>query len=171
MSAWHERTIEERNLLNPAFCSVVLWNLANGYEFEASKSNANLRSIPIGLSYVGASLVLRGNTRLELPKVITTSIATWISENPLQRSAVAKGVVILRPYVREALMFGLNSAALELDGLRLRSRSSVKKAILGYLKRASRDVKDCTVRAQFVGRWLYRGGTPNTVMSLFGVRA
>ena len=28
MTEWQARTIEQRNLLNPAFCAVVLWNVA-----------------------------------------------------------------------------------------------------------------------------------------------
>lgn len=30
MTEWQARTIEQRNLLNPAFCAVVLWNVAKG---------------------------------------------------------------------------------------------------------------------------------------------
>ena len=30
MTGWQARTIEQRNLLNPAFCAVVLWNVAKG---------------------------------------------------------------------------------------------------------------------------------------------
>ena len=29
MTEWQARTIEQRNLLNPAFCAVVLWIVAN----------------------------------------------------------------------------------------------------------------------------------------------
>lgn len=37
MTAWHDRTVEERHLLNPAFCAVVLWFLAKGYRTERSE--------------------------------------------------------------------------------------------------------------------------------------
>jgi hypothetical protein len=44
MTVWTERTLEERNLLNPAFGSVLLWHLAKGYQQEAS-SNGNSMNI------------------------------------------------------------------------------------------------------------------------------
>ena len=36
MSAWQERTIEQRNLLNPAFCAIAVWHLARGYRDRKS---------------------------------------------------------------------------------------------------------------------------------------
>ena len=40
MTEWQDRTIEQRNLLNPAFCAVVLWHVAKGYQTEAATVTA-----------------------------------------------------------------------------------------------------------------------------------
>ncbi|WP_370454724.1 three component ABC system middle component [Herbaspirillum sp. SJZ099] len=33
------------------------------------------------------------------------------------------------------------------------------------------NVRDCVGQAQFVGRWLHKGGTSSTVMAMLGVQA
>jgi len=171
MSAWLDRTIEERNLLNPAFCAVVLWHLAKGYQTEIANMGEGEAGLPIELAFVGASFVLRGQTRRQLPRDTRTSLATWIQDHPLERSAVAKGVIVLRPYVREAVIFGFHQGAIALAGTSLKASASEARRITAYLKQASDEVRDCAHRAQLVGRWLYKGGTPSTVMTLVGVQA
>ena len=42
MTPWAERSIEERSLLNPGFCSMLLWHAAQGYASE--------RSVPMAMS-------------------------------------------------------------------------------------------------------------------------
>ena len=44
MTAWQDRTIEQRNLLNPAFCAVAVWHLARGYATEATTLGTGLRT-------------------------------------------------------------------------------------------------------------------------------
>ncbi|OQX05552.1 MAG: hypothetical protein BWK73_33330 [Thiothrix lacustris] len=170
MTVWAERTLEERNLLNPAFGSVLLWHLAKGYQQEAS-SNGNSMNIPMVLTFVGLSLVLRGKTRNSLPSIITSSLATWINQNPLLRSAVAKGVDVLRPYVRESLIFGANHTLLTLDSISVVASTTKTRPINKYLRTSSKEVQECAKKAQFVGRWLYQNGDPQTVMAMLGVTA
>lgn len=171
MTEWHCRTIEQRNLLNPAFCAVVVWHLSKGYRAEAAASNAAPPGLPIELAFVGPSLVLRGQTRKELPGTVRTSLATWVQDHPLERSAVAKGVAVLRPYVREALLFGGQHGTLTMTGRHVLNDEQFAKKVTAYLKQSSADARDCAHQALFVGRWLYRGGTPSTVMALLGVQA
>lgn len=171
MTDWQARTIEQRNLLNPAFCAVVLWHVAKGYHAESVAANQTTGALPIELAFVGASFVLRGQTRSQLPSTVRTSLTTWILDHPLERSAVAKGVVVLRPYVREALLFGAQHGALEIVGRQMTIERGAAKRMSAYLKQSSADVRDCVGQANFVGRWLHRGGTPLTVMALLGVQA
>ncbi|MEW5788284.1 MAG: three component ABC system middle component [Pseudomonadota bacterium] len=171
MTAWHARTIEQRNLLNPAFCAVVLWQVAMGYRSEAAAVAADCVQLPIELAFVGSSLALRGQTREKLPGTVRTSLAIWVYDHPLERSAVAKGVVVLRPYVREALMFGAQYGLLAVTGRHVAAIDSAAKKMTGYLKQSSTDVRECARQAYFVGRWLYKGGSPSTVLALLGVQA
>ena len=168
---WQARTIEQRNLLNPAFCAVVLWQVARGYRAEAETVAGATAALPVELAFVGASFVLRGQTRSQLPGTVRTSLATWIQDHPLERSAVAKGIGILRPYVREALLFGAHHGALLISGRTVAGEPGAARRINSYLRQSSADVRDCAGRAHFVGRWLNKGGTPSTVMAMLGVQA
>lgn len=171
MTAWHERTIEQRNLLNPAFCAVTVWHLARGYRTESVALNGETLTLPLELAFVGASLVLRGHTRDHLPSTIATSLATWVHDHPLDRSAVAKGVVMLREPVREALIFGVQQGLLSMDGRRLDASERQAKKINSYLRASSDEVRECMRRAMFAGRWLCKAGAPPTVLALLGVQA
>lgn len=171
MTAWNERTIEERNLLNPAFCAVILWFLAKGYHTEANTLSEPQNQMPIALAFIGSSFVLRGQTRRTLPTTTRTSLPSWVYENPLHRSAVAKGVEVLRPYVREAIMFGSQQGVLRLAGAELMPDANAKRRINKYLRQATPEVQECASRAEFVGRWLMKSGTQSTVLSLLGMQA
>ena len=171
MTAWQERTIEQRNLLNPAFCAIAVWHLARGYRAESIALTATSTGLPLELTFVGASFVLRGHTRDQLPRMTTTSLATWVQDHPLERSAVAKGVVVLRDILREALLFGAQRGLLSLDGRRLDPRDVQTKKINAYLRTSSDEVRECMRQAMFVGRWLCKAGEPPTVLALLGVQA
>ncbi|MFC5609298.1 three component ABC system middle component [Variovorax soli] len=171
MSSWQERTIEQRNLLNPAFCALAIWHLAHGYRNEATALGSDADGLPLALAFVGASLVLRGQTRDQLPRTIASSLATWVNDHPLERSAVAKGVVVLRETVREALLFGAQHGLLSLDGHRLQAGKAAARKINAYLRTSSDEVRDCMRQATFVGRWLCKAGAPPTVLALLGVQA
>ncbi|MYZ51425.1 MULTISPECIES: three component ABC system middle component [Malikia] len=171
MTAWQDRTIEQRNLLNPAFCAIAVWHLARGYATEATALGTDQVGLPFKLAFVGMSLVLRGQTREQLPRTITSSLATWVHDHPLERSAVAKGVVVLRQTVREALLFGTQHELLALDGPWITSGESQTKKIKTYLGASSAEVRDCMRQAAFVGRWLCKAGAPTTVLALLGVQA
>lgn len=169
--AWQERTIEQRNLLNPAFCAVAVWHLARGYSAESAALVAPATGLPLELAFVGSSIVLRGQTRDQLPRTTATSVATWVNDHPLERSAVAKGVVVLREIVREALIFGAQHGVLSLNGRRIDASDAQTKKINAYFRTSSEEARDCMRQALFVGRWLCNAGAPPTVLALLGVQA
>ena len=57
MTLWRARSIEERNLLNPAFCSMLLWQSALAYGSERKAAMA------IELSFLVLPFVLHRETR------------------------------------------------------------------------------------------------------------
>ena len=113
---------------------------------------------------------MRGQTRGQLPRAITSSLPTWINDHPLERSAVAKGVVVLRETVREAILFAAQHGLLSLDGRRLEAVDTSVKKINSYLRASTDEVRDCMRQATFVGRWLCKAGAPTTVLALLGVQ-
>ncbi len=125
MTLWAERSIEERHLLNPSFCSMVLWHSASG--FVTTRSPA----MPLALSFLVLPFVLHRTTRESLPRTTTTSLATWLAEQPLVRSRVAERAIALRPFTKEALIFGGVHGLLGLDAAGIREHEQVRRGVAG----------------------------------------
>lgn len=160
MNAWHHRPAEERALLNPSFCSVLLWHAALGYELP----------LPVELAFVILPIVLHRETRESLPGKLTTSLAVWLNDNPLRRSQIADRATTLVDFSREALMFGGQHGLLRFQGVVIVANAERKKVVTSTLKDSSQEVLACVRRSEFTGRWLAKAGSPNTVMALLGVR-
>ena len=99
MIPWSERSAEERSLLNPCFCGMLLWHAARGYREESE------RALSLEECFLVLPIVLHGGTRDALPRDIRTSLAVWMQENPLVRGRMAERARALAPYTREALLF------------------------------------------------------------------
>ncbi len=164
MTPWHARSLEERNLLNPGFCATLLWYAAQGYSFERNTPMA------IELSFLVLPFVLHRETRESLPRNITTSLPTWLAENPIVRTRLGERAATLRSFTREALVFGGSHGLLSLGPEGVRAKAEMKKRVSAGLKPTSDEVRDCAKRAEFLGRWLERAGGTETVMTLLGVR-
>ncbi|MDO9326623.1 MAG: DUF6521 family protein, partial [Methanoregula sp.] len=66
MRPWGKRCIEEANLFNPAFLSVIAHQCVKGYEDESGSN------VPYILPFLIAPLILHKNTRDNLPSSIAT---------------------------------------------------------------------------------------------------
>src|SRR5262245_51328045 len=100
MSPWINRAPEERALLNPSFCACLLWQAAAGYEATSKQP------LPFDLAFLVLPMVLHRATRESLPKLVKSSLAVWLDDNPLARSRVADRATLLSPHTKEAMMFG-----------------------------------------------------------------
>jgi len=164
VTLWRERSIEERHLLNPSFFSVVLWYAANGYVTKHSPA------MPLALSFLVSPFVLHRPTREVLPRNTATSLATWLTDQPLIRARVAERAVALRPFTQEALLFGGAHQLLALGADGVCANASMKNAVESSLSQTSNEVRACAKRADFVGKWFKKAGTAETVLALLGVR-
>ena len=164
MTPWQARSLEERVLLNPGFCATLLWHAAQGFSSERNTP------LSVELSFVVLPFVLHLETRESLPRNITTSLPTWLTDHPIVRTRLGERAATLRSFTREALIFGGTHAlfSLGLDGIR--ANAAMKKRVNAALKVSSDEVRDCAKRAEFLGRWLENAGGPETVMVLLGVR-
>lgn len=156
--------MEERNLLNPGFCATLLWHAAQGYASERDMQLA------VELSFVVLPFVLHLETRESLPRNISTSLPTWLAENPIVRTRLGERAAILRSFTREALIFGGAHGLLSLSRDGIRANAAMKKRVNAGLKTTSDEVRACAKRAEFLGRWLENAGATETVMVLLGVR-
>lgn len=164
MTPWRDRSIEERNLLNPGFCATLLWHAAQGYASERNTPMA------IELSFLVLPFVLHRETREGLPRNITTSLPTWLAEHPIVRTRLGERAATLRSFTREALVFGGSHGLLSLAYDGVRANAAMKRRVTAGLKPTSDEVRECAKRAEFLGRWLEKAGGTETVMALLGVR-
>jgi hypothetical protein len=164
MTAWTDRSPEERALLNPGFFSMLFWHAATGHMAEGGAG------LPFGTGFLVLPMVLHRETRESLPKMVTTSLPVWLDDNPLVRARLAERARTLVPYTREALLFGGTRGILMVREDRVAAEQGWKRKISAELRRSSDEVRSCAKRADFLGRWFARAGSPATVMALMGVR-
>lgn len=167
MRLWKDRSHEERHLLNPAFCSTILWH--------AGKGAANLAVPPRqALSFIEAFLVLpivlHQKSRKSLPTRINTSLPVWIQSQPLLIASLPKRAKALVPYTKEAITFGCGSPLFYLDNNELLINSTFSRNINRCLRDSSVEVQECMKKAEFLGKWFAHTGSPETVFTLLGVR-
>ena len=165
MIPWGQRTLEERRLLNPAFCAQLVWRAARGY---ASTGSA---ALSLEETFLVLPVVLHGEIRKSLPRDTRTSLAVWLETEPLARRWITAGARRLVPFTKEALLFGGVHGFIDLAGAQVRAiESKWTRLETRTTNQSSDEVKECAKRAEFVGKWLAQTGSAPTVLALMGVR-
>ena len=166
MSRWSERPPEEQRLLNPSFCSLLLWHAARGH------SDGILGRVGIAFEecFLVLPMVLHRETRESLPTLVSTSLPVWLGRNPLAPSTIADRARALVPFTKEALRFGGAYGVLQFNQTVIRANLDWKRRMAAALQDSSDEVRTCAKRAAFVGRWFARTGNAETVLSLLGVQ-
>lgn len=157
LAPWRTRPAHEAFLLNPAFCARLLW---------LSVSEAGETGLSFELLFLPLPLVLHKPTRDRLPSTVRTPIGSWITENDNVRVGFAERCRLLVPLTREALLLLCTRELVVFEGSRVRVVGRIKAS----LKTDSGEVKDCVLRARFVGRWFAQAGRSAPIFTLFGVR-
>ncbi len=165
MMEWLARSGETRNLLNPSFCSIVLWSAARGYAEQSRK-----RALPFEIAFLVLPIVLHRETRESLPRTQRTSIAAWADENPLVRSHITERSRQLAPFTREALMFGGSYGVLKFSVGDVIGSNEWSNKIANTIDECSAEIRDCVKKAEFIGKWFAKTGNASTVMALLGVK-
>jgi len=160
--------MEERNLLNPAFCAMLLWHAARGY----AKENKDL--MPIEWSFLVLPLVLPLSTRVKLLEERDMSLSEWCDKCSAYLDGFGKRAKLLCSHTREALVFGGLHGLLDVSqgGIGAKGPRDRKKSVHGILRdRTSNDVRDCAKCAKFLGELFIRTRNPARVMHLLGVQS
>jgi hypothetical protein len=166
MNHWPERPSEEQRLLNPAFCSLLLWHAALGYAMESH----NRSFMSFEETFLLMPMVLHRKTRDLLPRTATTSLPVWVHAYPLARATIADRGQMLVPFTKEALYFGGMYGLLRFSHGTLQANSDWQRKIRRILNDSSDEVRLCNKRAHFVGKWFARTGRPEAVLTFLGVR-
>src|SRR5689334_21046467 len=122
MLPWKQRPFELANLLNPAFCSLILYEAISAYQKK------NMQGMPYALAFLILPVVLHRQTRNALPVSTNTNIHPWFQNNCEVRVGFAQRVRSMLPYTREAIIFGLQSKIIQIDDNGNISITNVKPA-------------------------------------------
>jgi len=164
MIAWGDRSVEERALLNPAFCTSLIW------QFAAVGGVNGQRALTFAEAYLVLPFVLPKGTREALPRSSRTSLAVWLSENPSLQATLAVRARAMVPYTKEALIFGGTRQFLQISAEAIYANAAWKRRANAAYRQSSEETQACLKRAAFLGTWFIETGAANTVMALIGVR-
>lgn len=161
MVAWEERPLEIANLLNPAFCALLLRDAAAGYGQQAASG------LPYPVTFLVLPIVLHRATREALPGSTNAILHTWIQEHSSRQVEIADRVRALVPYTREAIIFGIQHHALAIaeNGA---LESAMPRATMSFPDRT--DATSCRRAAGLLGRWFGRTGDASLILAMWGLR-
>lgn len=164
MTSWAERSHEERSLLNPGFCANLLWHAASAHSAEAGTP------MSFEEAFLVLPFVLHRRTRDDLPRSTRTSLPVWLNDHPFARGNIASRARALVNFTKEALTFAGVHGLIRIDNGRLIADAAWKPSIDKTLRDTSGEVKECSKRAEFLGKWFVQTGNAATVLALLGVR-
>jgi len=161
MAAWDERPLEIANLLNPAFCALLLRDAAAGYRQQAASG------LPYSVTFLVLPIVLHRPTREALPRTINAIMHAWIQEHSARQVEIVDRVRMLVPYTREAIIFGIQHRALAIveNGA---LESAMLRATMSFPDRT--DAMTCRHAAGLLGRWFGRTGDASQILAMWGLR-
>jgi len=166
MRPWEKRSLEEANLLNPAFLTIISYQCIKGYTETVEAK------VPYVLPFLVTSLVLHKRTRESLPRGVNTTFSTWVTQIQGSQAKIryAERTRSIVPCVKEAVAFGLAHQLFVLDGNSSLTISQNVRVPSRSNDNVTDEVADCFKKAYFCGRWIARAGKIETVMALLGVK-
>lgn len=169
-SAWQQHPIEVANLLNPAFCSLLLRDTIK--EYQRAKS----AELPYALLFLILPIILHKSTREILPRSKTTKMNPWLDENPSVLIGFPERVISLKAITKEAVFFGLNKDVISQNGQdavfsatqKVFRKSKELKARLDRLDQS--EIQEIQRQASFIGRWFATVPSIATIYTMWGIK-
>ena len=161
MLPWNRRPIEA-NLVNPAFCALVLHQTIEGYRKVA------LRGMDFSLAFLVLPVVLHKATRDLIPISIATKLHVWVQRHHEVRIGFAQHMQNTVPITKEALLFGMQHEAIQLD-----EQGALvvgKQKLEPFEAKPDSEVDTCLKKALFVGRWFADAGSTASVIAAWDVK-
>ncbi len=162
MLTWETVPREVANLLNPAFCSILISESVAGF------CQDNRSGMPYPLAFLILPIVLHKRTRENLPTTIRTKLHSWLQQRSDVRIGFKDRVALLRPYTKEALLFSVKkgSISFEPDGNLHAQLSLPEIAHWGD----NTEAVICRKKACFLGHWFAQSGQVPTIFAMWGIR-
>jgi hypothetical protein len=164
MRVWEQRPVEVANLLNPAFCAILIRQTIQGYSVDFPQG------MPYSLSFLILPLVLHENTRSSLPKIYNpkSKIHSWIHIHPEIKAELPDRVKSLKPYSQEAIIFGLQRKVFRVGdhGLLIITQKKLEKPKWD----TGSEPQTCYKKSLQIGRLFANTGDEGIIFTLLGIR-
>lgn len=159
---WDQRPLEIAYLLNPAFCGEILRQCIRSY---ASEARAGL---PYTLAFLVLPIVLHSDSRSAISPRQRQPLHGWLQEHQELRIGFADRTQQLVSITKEAIIFLLQVEAATINERAELNVTSNKRRTISEQNQG--EIADCYRKAEIIGRWFARAGSPATIYAMWGVR-
>lgn len=147
------------NLLNTAFCALVINECIKGY----NKSN---KEIPYPLIFLVLPIVLHAETRKIMPRSTRTQMFNWLEENQFLKIDFGRRTRGFLSHTRDAVQFLLKEGVIEINtGGRISIKSELKNK-----KSGSTEVVEIKKKALFLGKWFSQLNDTKSIYYFWGIK-
>jgi hypothetical protein len=110
---------------------------------------------------------LHRETRTRMNPRQHLTLHSWLQFNQDLKIGFAQRASILFPYTKEAIIFLLQTGLLTLD--EQAAATVVMNKLTASPEQDREEIADCFRKAEMLGRWFARAGTPTTIYIMWGV--
>ena len=165
MRPWPERSPEVANLLNPAFCGVLLYAAVVGHE----AAETDPLGVPFEVIFLVLPIVLHPPTRDAIPAGGRTRLLTWVSGRPALLIGLAERAQAASQVTRESLLFMASRQCLVVDNGRVATGPTTPKITSRRIGNAG-EVKLTVRAATKIGKMFAGAGDAKTLYATLGLR-
>jgi len=162
MVQWNKRSPEIANLLNPAFCAVILYATVAEYQKKAKSG------MPFPLLYLLLPIVLHQGTRNRISSI--TNMVVWLQRNPDALVGFPERARSLVAFTNEAIEYLLLQQIVNVENGGLVIQKVLSKTKMNKLAADDLEISDCIQKAAHVGRWFFNMRAEENIYAAWGVR-
>lgn len=162
MVQWEKRSPEVANLLNPAFCAVILYATVAEYQKKAKSG------MPFPLLYLLLPIVLHQGTRIRVNS--KTNMVVWLQRNPDALIGFPERARSLVAFTNEAIEYLMHQQIVNVDNGELTVQKTVSKVKMDKLAASDPEISDCIKKAAHVGRWFHNMRSEENIYAAWGVK-
>ncbi len=162
MEQWNNRSIEVAYLLNPAFCSSLVYLTIKEYSKKVS------HGLPFSLMYLILPILLHKRTRKDISS--KTNMVKWLQDRPELLIGFSKRVNNLIEYTNEAIEFLLAHEVVKIVGDKFQILSNLSPSLMNGQAEKNSEVKECFLKAVNLGRWFANMKSQENIYIAWGIK-
>jgi hypothetical protein len=160
MDIWKKRAPEIGNLLNPFFCSVVIYYTA--FEYQKKKG----APMPFTLVYLILPIILHKNTRERINS--KTNMIVWLQKYPDVLIGFHERARDLVLFTNEAIEFLIQGEIITLQKAYLNINKILSRS--GMKNFDDTETLECFKKAEHLGRWFAQISIEENIYIAWGVK-